>query len=142
MPPNCIFCTVYRQHYSSTNFITNCLGAPYKTYNSYRVNTFYFSLLTTLLTLYIGEKKGTVLMTTFSEPSTAYKPTYSRYCLHYFRRCLRYHFSLYFPPPYTARIGPATTACINSATTYYSPPYRGAARSWSYYYLPYRAARS
>ena len=135
MPPNCIFCTACRQYYTPTNFITNRFRALYKTYNSYRVNTFYSLLLTTLL--YIGEKKGTVLTTSFSGPSAAYKPNYSR-------RYLRCRFSLYFPLPYTARINPATTARINLATTYYSPPYRGAARLWSYYYHPpyYGAARS
>jgi hypothetical protein len=70
-----------------------------------------------------------VLTTTFSGPSAAYKPTYSHHYLRCFRRCLRYRFSLYFPPPYTARIGLAATAYINLAITYYGPPYRGAARS-------------
>jgi hypothetical protein len=72
-------------------------------------------------------------MTTFSGPSAAYKLNYSRYYSRYYlRRC----FSLYFPPPYTARIDPAATAYINPAATarihlaatYYSLPYRGAAR--------------
>jgi hypothetical protein len=56
-------------------------------------------------------------MTTFSGPSAAYKLNYSRY---YFRR----RFS-----PYTAYINPAATTRINPATTYYGPPYYGAARS-------------
>jgi hypothetical protein len=134
MPSNCIFCNAYKQYRSSTNFIINYYRAPYKTYNSYRVNSFFsLFLLTTFLTLYIGEKKETVLTTTFSGPSAAYKLNYSRY---YFRRYFRCCFSLYFLPPYTAR--------INLATTYYSPPYYGAARLWSYCYYPpyYRVARS
>jgi hypothetical protein len=94
--------------------------------------------------------------TTFSGPSAADKPNYSR---HYIRRCFRRCFS-----PYTARIDPAATACINLATTArinpvattrinpaataltdlaaitrinsvatcYGPPYYGVARSQSY----------
>ena len=58
MPSNYIFYTSCNQHRSSTNFAINRLRAPYKTYNSYRVNPL-FTLFkpTTFLTLYIGEKK-------------------------------------------------------------------------------------
>ena len=121
------------------------------------VQTCALPISTTFLTLYIGEKKGTVPLTAFSGPSAAYRPNYSRY---YFRYYFRRRFFLYFPPPYTARIDlaaaayinpaatayidPAATARIDPATTYYRPPYRGAARSWPYYYRPpyYEAARS
>jgi len=66
---------------------------------------------------------------TFSGPPAAYKLNYSRYYFrYYFRRC-------FFP--YTARINLAASICINPATTYYYPPYCGAARLWSYYRLPY-----
>ena len=41
MPSNYIFYTACKQYRPSTNFITNRLRAPYKTYNSYRINTFY-----------------------------------------------------------------------------------------------------
>ena len=80
---------------------------------------FILFLLITFLTLYIGEKKGTVLTTIFSGPFAAYKLNYSRYCGRY---CLRRCYWFY----------------------YYRPPYRGAARSWPYYHHPlyYGAARS
>jgi hypothetical protein len=81
---------------------------------------------------------------TFSGPSAAYKLNCSCY---YFCYCFRRCFSPYttrIDPAATARINLAATTCINPAATYYSPPYRGAARLWSYYYSPlyYRAARS
>ena len=109
MPSNYIFYTAYRQYRSSTNFIINYLRALYKTYNSYRVSPFYsLFLLTTFLTLYIGEKKRTVPLTALSGPSIAYKLTYSYYC-----------FCRYFSP-YTTN--------INLAATYYSLPYYGLVR--------------
>ena len=105
---------------------------------------FILFILTLFLTLYIREKKGTVLTVTSSGPFAAYKPNYSRYCFHYYF-CRR-------PSSYTARINPAAAAYINSAAaayinpaaTAYGPSYCRAARSWPYYYRPpyYRAARS
>ena len=99
---------------------------------------FFFSFIYYLSNLYIEEKKKSG-----SAP-------YCRYFCYCFR-CSHYCFSLYFPPPYTARINLATTTHINSAiaayinpaATYYSPPYRRAARLWPYYYYSpyYRAAR-
>jgi len=163
MPSNYIFCNSCKQYYSSTKFTINRYRAPYKTYNSYKVNPLFYSfLITAFLTLYIGEKKEMVLIT-FNRPSAVHKPNYSYRC---FRYCFRYYFSLYFPPFNTARINPAATTSINSAATarsnptttahinpaatnyinpaatYYGPPYYGAARSWSYYHSPYGAARS
>ena len=90
---------------------------------------FILFLLTTFLTLYIGEKKRTVPLTAFSGPSIAYKPNYSRRCLcRCLCRCLRRYLFFYFPPPYTAH--------INLATTCYSPPYYGPVEYWAYYYGP------
>ena len=62
---------------------------------------------------------------TFSGPSAAYNPNYSRY---YFCYCFR-------------RRRPSPS--INLAAIAYGPSYCGIARSWPYYYrLPYyRAAR-
>ena len=129
MPSNYIFYTTYRQYCPFTNFILNPLKALYKTCKSYRVNPFY-SFLTYYFSnsIYIGEKKGTVLITTFSGPSAAYNLNYSYYYSRYcFRRCFHHYFS-----PYTAHINPVTTTSINLVTTYYGPPYRRAARSRSY----------
>jgi len=128
MPSDCIFCTTYKQYYSSTDFVTNHLRAPYKTCKSYKVILFFPSFYDLSNSIYIGEKKGPVL-TIFGGPSAAYKLTYFRYyfrcyfccCFRcYFRRCFYCYFSLYFLPPYTA--------CINLATPYYSPPYYGPVR--------------
>ena len=129
MPFNCIFCTRYNQYCSSANFITNPLRAPYKTYISCRVSFFsFFFLLTTFLTLNIGENKGTRTVPPI------------RYC---FRCCFYRYFSLYFPSPYTDRINLAATAYINPIATCYGPPYHRVARLWSYYHPPYYgAARS
>jgi len=92
----------------------NRYRALYKTCKSYKVYPLFYSfLITAFLTLYIGEKKGIVLMT-FNRPSTAYKPNYNYRC---FRYCFRCYFSLYFPPPYTACTNPATTTSINPAAT-------------------------
>jgi len=148
MPPNRIFYTAYRQYRSSADFILNPLRAPYKTCNSYRVNSFY-SFFTYCLSnsIYIGEKKGTVPITTFSGPSVAYNLNCSRYCFrYYFRYCFRCCFRRYFRrclSPYTARINPAATTSINLVATFYGPPYCEVARLWSYYRPPYYgAARS
>jgi len=127
MPSNCLLCTSCKHYRSSTNFITNRYRALYKTYKSYKVNPFFTLLIYCLSnSIYIGEKKGMVLMI-FSRPSAAYKPAYSRY---YFRRCLHRCFS-----PYTARIDLAT-AYTNPAATCYGPPYYGLIRYWAYYYSP------
>ena len=96
-------------------------------------------LFTTLLILYIGEKKETILIITFSRPSTAYKLNCSHYCFrYYFRRCFSPYTTCINPAitPYinpaatthinlaiTTYINPAATICINLAATYYSPPY-------------------
>ena len=160
MPSDCIFCSGCKQYRPSADFILNRQRAPYKTCKSCRVNPFILFILTIFLTLYIGEKKGTVPTATSSGPFAAYKPNYSRYCFRYYF-CRR-------PSSYTARINPAAAAYIDSAATayvdsaaaayvnpaatayidlaatYYRPPYRRAARSWPYYYRPpyYGAARS
>ena len=116
-------------------------------------------LFTTLLILYIEEKKETVLIITFNRPSAAYKPNCSRYCFCYY---FRHYFSPYttcinlaatphinlatttcINPAATTHINLAVTTCINLAITYYSPPYCKATKLWSYYHLPYYgAARS
>jgi hypothetical protein len=135
MPSNCIFCTNCNQYRSSTDFITNRLGAAYKNYKSCKVNPFFYSFISYCLSnsIYIGEKKLTVPMA-FSGSSAAYKLNYTFYCYfrYYFRRCFhryfRRYFFLYFPPSYTPRVNLAAIACINIATACYSPPYYGPVR--------------
>ena len=102
-------------------------------------------LFTTLLILYIGEKKETVLIITFSRLSAAYKPNCSCYCFYYyFRRCFS-PYTTYINLAATPHINPAittrinlavttyinlaVTTCINLAMIYYSPPYCGATKS-------------
>ena len=133
MPSNYIFYTAYRQYYYSANFITNYLKALYKICNSYRVNPFY-SLFTYYLSNSIyREKKGIVLITTFSGPSAAYKLNYSRY--YFCRRFSPYTayinlaVTTYINLAVTLYINPAATTYINPATIYYGPPYYGVARS-------------
>ena len=144
IPFNYVFYTTYKDYYFFTKFIRYRLRAPYKTYKSYKVNPL-FTLLTYYFfnSIYIGEKKGIVLMT-FSGSSAAYKPNYNYYyfcycfhyyfcyCFHYyfcycFRYCFRYYFRRCFSPN-TARINPATTTRINPTATCYGPPYYKAAR--------------
>ena len=124
MPSNCLLCITYKHYRSSANFTINHYRAPYKTYKSHKVNPFFTFLIYCLSnSIYIGEKKGIVLII-FSGPSAAYKLTYNHYHFyHYLCRCFS---------PYTAHINLATTytnlvatARINLATTYYGPPYYG-----------------
>jgi len=129
MPSNCIFCTTYRQYHSFTNFVINYYRAPYKTYNSYKVNPFYsFFIYYLSNSIYTGEKKGIVLTTTFSGPFVAYNLNYSRYYFcYYFRYYFCYYFRRYFSS-YTARVNLAATTSINLVAICYSPPYYRAAR--------------
>ena len=134
IPFNYIFYITYKHYYSSTKFIINSLKALYKTYKSYKINSFFYSLIYYFFnSIYIREKKRIVLII-LSRPSIVYKPNYNRYySYYYFRHC----FSLYFPP-YTAYINLAAiittyinlaaTTYINLALAYYSLPYYRAAR--------------
>jgi hypothetical protein len=77
----------------------------------------------------------------FSGPFTAYKLNHSCYYFrYYFCRCFS-PYTAYINPAATTRIDPAAIICINLAITFYCPPYCQAARLWSYYYPPYKAAR-
>ena len=153
LPPKCLLIVYFVPLVSSITLLLTLYQTAKELYikpiNPIALILFNPFLLTILLTLCIGEKKKTVLITTFSGPSAAYKPNYSHYCFRYcFCRC-------FFP--YTTRIDLAATPYINLAATtrinlavtthinlaYYSPPYRGAVRLQSYYRPPYyRAARS